>query len=129
MPVLESPSQVRVGHFASKNQPNTLLSFIGDAYLNEKGITNRLRPKDTTNECKTTSDPKDKPDELGLADIGQPHAQTGQRIFEAIGYNICHLETIITAPPRKWSNGVPSRCRTSLATTSSIPLAISYCMT
>jgi len=25
-----------------------LLSFIGDAYLNEMGVTNRLRPKDTT---------------------------------------------------------------------------------
>src|SRR5260370_15819684 len=69
VPVLESPGQVRVGRFGWKNQHSTLLSFIGDAYLNEMGIKNRLRPKDTTNVCKTTSDPEDKPDELGLADI------------------------------------------------------------
>ena len=33
------------------------------------GITNRLRPMDTTTIGKVTSDPEDKPDSLGLADI------------------------------------------------------------
>ena len=34
----------RVGRFGWKNQQATLLSFAGDAYLNEMGITNRLFP-------------------------------------------------------------------------------------
>src|SRR5260370_19959567 len=125
VPVLESPGQVRVGRFGWKNQHSTLLSFIGDAYLNEMGITNRLRPKDTTNVCKTTSDPEDKRDEVGLADIDHfaqcvrgtkapprdaviaatADAQAGQMIFETIGCNICHVETIITAPPGTVVNG------------------------
>jgi hypothetical protein len=45
------------------------LSFIGDAYLNERGITNRLLPTDVTTVLKTTKDPEDVPDDLGLADI------------------------------------------------------------
>jgi CxxC motif-containing protein (DUF1111 family) len=69
VPVLEAPGQTRVGRFGWKNQHSSLLSFIGDAYLNEMGVTNRLRPKDTTTVCKTTQDPEDTPDDLGLADI------------------------------------------------------------
>src|SRR5438552_13527651 len=69
MPVLEAPGQTRVGRFGWKDQHSSLLSFIGDAYLNEMGVTNRLRPKDTTTVRKTTSDPEDIPDRLGLADI------------------------------------------------------------
>jgi CxxC motif-containing protein (DUF1111 family) len=42
VPVLEAPGQVRVGRFGWKNQNSSLLSFAGDAYLNEMGITNRL---------------------------------------------------------------------------------------
>src|SRR5262245_2808305 len=33
------------------------------------GLTNRLRPKDVTTIGKTTADPEDLPDALGLADI------------------------------------------------------------
>jgi CxxC motif-containing protein (DUF1111 family) len=36
------PSAFRVGRFGHKNQHASLLSFSGDAYLNEIGITNRL---------------------------------------------------------------------------------------
>ena len=38
------------------NQHSSSLSFIADAYLNEMGITNRLRPKDVTTVLKTTSE-------------------------------------------------------------------------
>src|ERR1700675_1046684 len=68
-PIFEAPGQTRVGRFGWKDQHSSLLSFIGDAYLNEMGVTNRLRPKDTTTIGKTTPDPEDVPDELGLADI------------------------------------------------------------
>src|SRR6202040_1640898 len=69
VPVLEAPGQNRVGRFGWKDQHSSLLSFIGDAYLNEMGVTNSLRPKDTTPIGKITKDPEDVPDNLGLADI------------------------------------------------------------
>jgi hypothetical protein len=68
-PIFEAPGQTRVGRFGWKDQHSSLLSFIGDAYLNEMGITNRLRPTDVTTVLKITKDPEDQPDDLGLADI------------------------------------------------------------
>src|SRR6201994_525967 len=68
-PVLEAPGQNRIGRFGWKDQHSSLLSFIGDAYLNEMGVTNRLRPKDVTTLGKITADPEDVPDNIGLADI------------------------------------------------------------
>ena len=47
-PIFEAPGQTRVGRFGWKDQHSSLLSFIGDAYLNEMGITNRLRPTNVT---------------------------------------------------------------------------------
>ena len=69
VPVLEAPGQVRIGRFGWKDQHSSLLSFVADAYLNEMGVTNRLRLKDTTSIGKITTDPEDVPDNLGLADI------------------------------------------------------------
>src|SRR6202051_1966814 len=68
-PIFEAPGQTRVGGFGWKDEHRRLLSFIGDAYLNEMGVTNRLRPTDVTTVLKTTTDPEDQPDDLGLADI------------------------------------------------------------
>jgi CxxC motif-containing protein (DUF1111 family) len=42
VPVLEANNQKRVARFGWKNQHASLLSFSGDAYLNEIGITNFL---------------------------------------------------------------------------------------
>jgi CxxC motif-containing protein (DUF1111 family) len=116
--VLESPGQTRIGRFGWKDQHSSLLSFIGDAYLNEMGVTNRLRPKDVTTIGKITTDPEDTPDNLGLADIDHfaqfvrgtkapprdavlsatAAAQQGQNLFEKIGCATCHVSTIVTAP-------------------------------
>src|SRR6201987_4056077 len=105
VPVLEAPGQTRVGRFGWKDQHSSLLSFIGDAYLNEMGVTNRLRPKDVTTIGKITPDPEDVPDNLGLADIDHfaqfirgtkapprdlaltatAASQAGEEIFENIG--------------------------------------------
>src|SRR5207248_9940439 len=63
LPILEAPGESRVGRFGWKDQHSSLLSFIGDAYLNEMGVTNRLRPKDTTTVGKVTSDPEDRSEE------------------------------------------------------------------
>jgi CxxC motif-containing protein (DUF1111 family) len=123
--IFEAPGQTRVGRFGWKDQHGSLLSFVSDAYLNEMGITNRLRPKDTTTVCKTTADPEDQPDNLGLADIDHftqfvrgtlvpprdttlaatPDAVMGERIFERIGCSTCHVESIKTAAAGTVVNG------------------------
>jgi CxxC motif-containing protein (DUF1111 family) len=69
VPVLEAAGQNRVARFGWKNQHSSLLSFVGDAYLNEMGVTNRLRPADSTSVCKESADIEDKPDNLGMANI------------------------------------------------------------
>jgi CxxC motif-containing protein (DUF1111 family) len=125
VPILEAPGHTRVGRFGWKDQHGSLLSFVGDAYEMEMGITNRLRPKDATTVCKTTSDPEDTPDNLGLADIDHfaqfirgtkvpprdealaatPEAHAGQELFQRIGCNTCHVETMVTAAPGTVING------------------------
>jgi CxxC motif-containing protein (DUF1111 family) len=125
VPVLEAPGQTRVGRFGWKDQHGSLLSFTADAYLNEMGITSRLKPSDMTAVCKVKADPEDTPDELGMANIDHfaqfmrgtkvpprdtslaatPDAQAGQTIFENIGCNICHVESITTAPAGTLLNG------------------------
>ncbi len=116
--IFEAPGQTRVGRFGWKDQHSSLLSFIGDAYLNEMGVTNRLRPTDVTTVLKTTKDPEDLPDDLGLADIDHfaqfirgtmvpprdaalaatPAAIRGGELFRRVGCGVCHVESITTAP-------------------------------
>ena len=118
VPVLEAPGQSRIGRFGWKDQHSSLLSFIGDAYLNEMGVTNRLRPHDTTTIGKVTPDPEDVPDSLGLADIDHfaqfirgtkvpprdavlaatAPALAGEQVFNSIGCSACHVASIVTAP-------------------------------
>ncbi len=125
VPILEAPGQTGVGKFGWKDQDPTILSFSGDAYLNEMGITNRLKPKDVTSVCKVTTDPEDIPDALGLADIDHfaqfirgtqvpprdavlaatPDAIAGQNLFSSIGCVTCHVATLTTAPPGTPING------------------------
>ncbi|MGA7317207.1 MAG: di-heme oxidoredictase family protein [Silvibacterium sp.] len=117
-PIFEAPGQTRVGRFGWKDQHSSLLSFIADAYLNEMGITNRLRPTEVTQVLNTTTGVNDQPDDLGLADIDHfaqfirgtmvpprditlaatPAALKGQHLFHRLGCSTCHVETIITAP-------------------------------
>src|SRR5579863_8511552 len=68
-PIFEAPSQTRVGRFGWKDQHSSLLSFIADAYVNEMGVTNRLRPTEVTTVLLTTTGINDQPDNLGLTDI------------------------------------------------------------
>src|ERR1700691_3654124 len=117
-PVFEAPGQTRVGRFGWKDQDSSLLSFIADAYLNEMGITNRLRPTEVTQVLNTTTGINDQPDNLGLADIDHfalfirgtmvpprditlaatPAAIGGHQLFQQLGCSTCHVETIVTAP-------------------------------
>jgi CxxC motif-containing protein (DUF1111 family) len=124
VPVLEG-GVLRGGRFGWKNQHASLLSFSSDAYLNEQGISNRLNPIDTTTVCKTSTDPEDHADDLGMDDIDHfvtfirgtmappvddvllatPDAQAGQQIFTQIGCATCHVASITTAPTGTVING------------------------
>jgi len=116
VPVAEAGGAVRGGRFGWKNQQASLLSFSGDAYLNEQGISNRFNATDTTTVCKTTADPEDQTGPDGLQDIDHfarfmratqapprdtalaatGDAQAGAQIFNAIGCAICHVQTFTT---------------------------------
>src|SRR5206468_10949248 len=69
VPILEAPGQTGIGRFGWKDQHASLLSFAGDAYLNEMGITSRLFPDEVTNRCNTASEPNDTAGPDGLADV------------------------------------------------------------
>src|SRR3984893_9575369 len=69
VPIVEAPGQMGVGRFGWKDQHASLLSFAGDAYLNEMGITNRLQPNEVTNLCNAATEPNDQPGTDGLSDI------------------------------------------------------------
>lgn len=137
VPVLEAPGQTRVGRFGWKNQHGSLLSFVADAFLNEMGVTSRLKPVDFTTVCKSTTDPEDQPDAIGMASIDHfaqfirgtqapprdtaiaatPDALAGQQMFEAVGCNICHVESITTAPAGTPINGGAFTVQQALANT------------
>jgi CxxC motif-containing protein (DUF1111 family) len=125
IPILESPGANGIGRFGWKDQQPTVLSFAADAYLNEMGVTNRLRPKDVTSVCKITTDPEDTTDITGLADIDHfaqfiratqtpprdtvlaatQDAQAGSQLFDSVGCNLCHVDTMLTAPAGTVING------------------------
>ena len=125
VPVVEAPGQMGVGRFGWKDQHASLLSFAGDAYLNEMGITNRLLPDEVTRLCNTASEPNDTPGPDGLADVdhfarfiratkapapdaqlsGSAVAQQGLAIFEKVGCATCHVAAMTTAPAGTKING------------------------
>src|SRR5271166_4329650 len=118
VPIVEAPGETGVGRFGWKDQHASLLSFAGDAYLNEMGITNRLQPDEVTKICNTVSEPNDTPGADGLSDIdhfarfiratkapardsqlaSSPPAMKGNALFAKIGCATCHVETLTTAP-------------------------------
>lgn len=111
-----------VGRFGWKAQQATLLTFAGDAYLNEMGITNRLFPNENAPNGNTSllksldkvKDPEDVVDSAtGKADIdrladfmrllappptGSTTASTafGAKIFGDIGCTLCHTPSMTT---------------------------------
>ncbi len=125
VPIVEAPGQMGVGRFGWKDQHASLLSFSGDAYLNEMGITNRLQPDEVTKLCNTVSEPNDTPGPDGLSDIDRfarfiratkapardaqlassALAKEGAGLFGKIGCAACHVETLTTAPAGTKING------------------------
>jgi CxxC motif-containing protein (DUF1111 family) len=132
VPVDEAPGARRVGRFGWKNQQASLLSFAADAYLNEMGITTPLAPIENT--CNgdpidaydhvPLADPR-LPDDEGIDDLeafatfiratkapprdaaraSSPDAIAGEGVFDRIGCAVCHVATIVTAPPGTLVNG------------------------
>ncbi len=111
-----------VGRFGWKGQQATLLSFAGDAYLNEMGITNRLFPTENApngnvallKKLDTVRDPEDQPDPVSgkagidvLADfmrfLGPPPTRPitasnafGAKLFLDVGCASCHTPMMST---------------------------------
>jgi len=125
VPIVEAPGQMSVGRFGWKDQHASLLSFAGDAYLNEMGITNRLQPDEVTKLCNTAAEPNDTPGPDGLSDIdhfarfiratkapardsqllSNPATKKGEALFDKIGCVTCHVQTWTTAPAGTKING------------------------
>ncbi|HEY1493102.1 MAG TPA: di-heme oxidoredictase family protein, partial [Candidatus Solibacter sp.] len=117
VPIVESTGQAAVGRFGWKNQHASLLSFSGDAYLNEMGITTQLFPDEVTKLCNNAPEPNDTPGPDGLADVDRfarfiraskapprdttlaatPAAQSGAALFDKAGCAVCHVATLATA--------------------------------
>lgn len=111
-----------VGKFGWKAQHATLLSFCGDAYLNEIGITNRLFPSENApngnaallKKLDTVPDPEDRVDPITrkagidlLADylryispppVGRANASNmvGAKLFLDVGCANCHTPMMMT---------------------------------
>ena len=113
--------EYRVGRFGWKGQQATLLSFAGDAYVNEMGVTNRLFPHENAPNgdaaklaaCDGIADIEDEAEADGRADIDHladymrflaPPPQTeetastraGQTLFAQVGCAGCHVPTMKT---------------------------------
>jgi CxxC motif-containing protein (DUF1111 family) len=119
VPIVESPGQSGVGRFGWKDQHASLLSFSGDAYLNEMGITSGLFPDEVTRLCNDSApEPNSTPGPDGLDDLAhfarfvratkapardtvlasRPEARRGSTVFDRIGCASCHVRTLTTAP-------------------------------
>jgi CxxC motif-containing protein (DUF1111 family) len=122
-------NSTRLGRFGWKAQVATLLTFSGDAYLNEMGITNDLFPEEEApngevarlQSCDGVPDPEDETDpetgRRGIDDfenymrfLGPPPRANitlpviaGELIFVAIGCAGCHTPVMLTGP-----NAIPA---------------------
>ena len=125
VPILEAPGQTGIGRFGWKDQHASLLSFAGDAYLNEMGITNKLFPDEVTTICNTVSEPNDTPAADGLEDIDHfarfvraskapprdellaatANATHGAEVFSKIGCDQCHIPSLTTVAAGTKING------------------------
>jgi CxxC motif-containing protein (DUF1111 family) len=131
VPVVEAGGALRIGRFGWKNQHASLVSFAGDAYLNEMGITNMVMghgdfARENTSNGRSVAQYDDMPDpEDDGADVeifarfmratkapprdhalaATAEARAGSRLFEQVGCALCHTPTIVTAPEGTPING------------------------
>jgi CxxC motif-containing protein (DUF1111 family) len=126
VPVLEGGNATRVGRFGWKNQHGSLESFSADAYLNEMGITSPLFPDENTSSGRnvgfgTGFDPVQDPEDEGedvkafanfMRSTKAPsrgritqNVQAGEALFNQVGCNGCHVQTLRTARAGTVING------------------------
>ncbi len=121
VPVLEANNSVRTGRFGWKNQHASLLSFSGDAYINEMGITNRLFPVENTSNGMSVAAFDPIPESPGVTEdsadndidafaafmrstavpprgASNANVTAGSSLFDSVGCNVCHFRTFTTAP-------------------------------
>jgi CxxC motif-containing protein (DUF1111 family) len=132
----KATGQRRVGRFGWKAQVATLLTFSGDAYTNEMGITNDVFPEEAyggisdakMRECDLVSDPEDRVDPRTgkraidnfeafmkfLAPAGRgtitEDVRIGEQVFAVVGCASCHVPALTTG-----ANAVASLSRKTLA--------------
>jgi len=127
VPVVEANNELRVARFGWKNQHASLVSFSGDAYLNEMGITNPFDGNGgrVENNCLGDSvaafdqvaDPEDDGDDVeafanfmrqtrapGRGPITDA-VRRGESLFSQIRCSICHTPSIVTASAGTLING------------------------
>ncbi len=118
----QATGQRRVGRFGWKAQIATLLTFSGDAYTNEMGITNDVFPDEPRGgisearlrECDKLKDPEDVVDprtgrraidnfEAFMKFLAPPPRGTiteevriGEQVFAEVGCASCHVPTLTT---------------------------------
>jgi CxxC motif-containing protein (DUF1111 family) len=128
VPVVEAGGTRRVARFGWKNQHASLLSFAGDAYLNEMGITNLVngfRNFATENtslgrsvaDADKVADPEDNGEDVtAFAEFMRStkapargainsSVNAGAAVFEQATCVHCHTPSITTAPPGTMING------------------------
>jgi CxxC motif-containing protein (DUF1111 family) len=126
VPVAEAPGQTRTGRFGWKDQNSSLLSFAGDAYVNEMGITNPLFPTENTSNGNsvaafdTVADPEDdggdltnfvlfmrslKAPSVDAVQAATASAQRGSALFDSLGCSVCHVRSINTVTAGTVING------------------------
>jgi len=113
---------VRIARFGWKNQHASLLSFSADAYVNEMGITSPIFPAENTSNGNsvaafdTVADPEDAatganpfgPDVEAFTRFMRatkapprgplPSDDIGEKVFNDIGCETCHTNSLTTAP-------------------------------
>lgn len=134
--VFEAAGQTRIGRFGWKDQQASLLSFSADAYVNEMGITSNFPQTNHENTSNGVSvaafdtccpDPEDATNvDIGLFTTfmrglrapgrGPITAQVnqGESLFVALGCDICHTPTFVTAAPGTLINGGAATVSTAL---------------
>jgi CxxC motif-containing protein (DUF1111 family) len=143
VPVVEAGGALRIGRFGWKAQHASLVSFSGDAYLNEMGITNPFdgsnglqeNPATTTGGVVNVTGPPFDPvadpeddglDVLAFADFmaatraprrGPITASVtrGDALFTQVGCAVCHTRSFTTAPAGTLINGGAFRVPAALA--------------
>jgi len=118
VPVIEAANGIRIGRFGWKSQHASLVSFSADAYLNEMGITSPLFPVENpsngtpVDDFDLVDDPEDEDgaDVTAFADFMRStkaqsrgpitdEVNSGEKLFNQIGCAVCHVPSIVTAPP------------------------------